>query len=228
MLIGCNSRTDGIVRMKECFCHSRIFALIFSGRFFCGVTTMQNHGNLTVRQKIQQITVSGLFTALSFVLMLLFRIPLFTPFYELEFSDFPLLMCAFVVGPSYSLVSLFIVSILQMLTVSSFSGIIGFIMHFVSSAAMIMIVYFIRKRINGIKGVIISAIAGILVMTAVMIPMNIWLTSVFMKLPVNKFIDGYIGVCIAFNVIKSLCNIILFNILYPVVLKQYNKMFNKK
>ncbi len=189
---------------------------------------MLNNKKLTMRQKIQRITVAAIFTALSFVLMLLFRIPLFTSFYELEFSDFPLLMCAFVVGPAYSLVSLSIVSILQMLTVSSFSGIIGFVMHFVSSAAMILLVYFVRNRINGLKGVIISAIAGILVMTVVMIPMNIWLTSVFMKLPVNEFIDGYIVVCIAFNVIKSLCNIVLFNILYPFILKQYDKMFNKK
>ena len=100
-------------------------------------------------------------------------------------------------------------------------------MHFVSSSAMILLVYFVKKHINGIKGVIISAIAGILVMTAVMIPMNIWLASEFMQLPAKEFISGYIGVCIAFNVIKSLANIVLFNILYPVILKQYNKLFNK-
>ena len=189
---------------------------------------LAKRNQLTLRQKIQRLTVAAVFTAISFILMLLFRIPLFTSFYELEFSDFPLLMCAFVVSPVYSVLALFIVSILQMLTVSSFSGLIGFVMHFVSSVAMILLVYFVRKRINGIKGVIISAFAGILVMTAVMIPMNIWLASEFMQLPAKEFISGYIGVCIAFNVIKSLCNIVLFNILYPVILKQYNKLFNKE
>ncbi len=214
--------------MKECFASFCDFRPVFSGRFFYGVIILSKHNQLTTRQKIQQLTVAAVFTAISFILMLLFRIPLFTPFYELEFSDFPLLLCAFVVSPMYSIAALFIVSILQMLTVSSFSGIIGFVMHFVSSAAMILLVYFVKKRINGLKGVIISAIAGILVMTAVMIPMNIWLASEFMQLPAKKFVSGYIGVCIAFNVIKSLCNIALFNILYPVILKQYNKLLNKK
>ncbi len=158
--------------------------------------------------------------------MMTVRFPIFpsAAFYEMEFSDVPILICAGVLGPVYALVSLFVVCLIQTLTVSASSGIIGFLMHFLSSGLMILAMYFIKKKINGFKGVIISAICGVLVVVVVMIPMNIWLTSVFMALPVTEFIKGFLGVCIAFNLIKAGSNVILYNILSPVLEKQYKKI----
>lgn len=178
--------------------------------------------------KIEKMCVAGLLAALSFVLMLVLRFPLFTAFYELEFSDFPLLVCACAVGPAYSICALLAVCFIQTLTVSTSSGIIGFVMHFVSSAAMILIVYFVKTKLGGIKGIIVSAICGVAVMTAIMIPMNFWLTTKFMALPIEEFIKGYLVVCVAFNVIKSLSNIILFNVTVHGISKQFDKVFIKR
>lgn len=187
---------------------------------------MKNKKNYTNKQKLQRLTTAAVLTALSLVLMATVRFPLFTAFYELEFSDFPLLICASLLGPVYSIVSLFVVCLIQTLFFSSASGFIGFVMHFVSSSLMILAVYFIRKAIKGLKGVVISGVCGALIMTLVMIPMNIWLTSVFMSLPIEDFVAGYLGLCVAFNLVKSGANIILFSVLSPTIKKQYNKLFN--
>lgn len=182
----------------------------------------------TSKQKLQRLTTAAVLTALSLVLMVTIRFPLFTAFYEMEFADLPLLICSAVLGPVYALVSLLVVCIIQTLTVSASSGIIGFFMHFLSSGLLIITLYFLRKAIKGVKGVIVSGVCGAIVVVLVMIPMNIWLTSEFMHLPVNEFVSGYLGVCIAFNLVKAGSNIILFSLLSPTIKKQYNKLFKIK
>ncbi len=182
--------------------------------------------NYTNKQKLQRLTIAAVLTALSVVLMMTVRFSIFpaAPFYEMEFSDVPILICSGVLGPVYSLVSLFAVCLIQTLTVSASSGIIGFLMHFLSSGLMIIAMYFVKKHITGLKGIIISAICGVAIVVIVMIPMNIWLTSEFMALPLNEFIKGFLGVCVAFNLIKAGSNIIIYNIISPAVEKQYKKL----
>lgn len=185
--------------------------------------------NYTNRQKLQRLTTAGILSALSIVLMVTIRFSIFpsAPFYEMEFSDVPILICASVLGPVYALVSLFVVCLIQTLTVSASSGFIGFLMHFLSSGLMILVMYFVRKKLKGFKGIILSAVLGIITVILVMIPMNMWLTSEFMNLAVADFIKGFLGVCIAFNGIKAGSNIIIYNIFAPKITKEYNKLFNK-
>ena len=188
---------------------------------------MKSKSNYTNKQKLQRLTTAGVLAALSLVLMVTIRFPVFpsAPFYEMEFADVPILVCSAVLGPVYALISLFVVCLVQTLTVSASSGIIGFLMHFLSSGLMILTLYFIKKKISGVKGAIVSGICGVIVVVLVMIPMNIWLTSVFMNLDFNAFIKGFLGVCVAFNLIKAGGNILIYNLIAPVVLKEYKKLF---
>ena len=187
---------------------------------------MKNKSNLTNKQKLQRLTTAGVLAALSLVLMVTIRFPIFpsAAFYEMEFADVPILVCSAVLGPVYALVSLFVVCLVQALTVSASSGIIGFLMHFLSSGLMILTLYFIKKKISGIKGAIVSGICGVIVVVLVMIPMNIWLTSVFMNLDFSAFIKGFLGVCVGFNLIKAGSNVLVYNIIAPVVLREYKKL----
>lgn len=176
------------------------------------------------RSRLIKLTTAAVLTALSLVFTFTVRFPMFTSFYEMEFSDFPVLITTFLLGPAYGIVSLFAVCLIQATTVSASSGIIGFLMHFVSSGAMILIVYFIRKKLGGIKGAVISGVLGVAVMVLIMIPMNIWLTTVFMGLPVNEFVKGFLGVCIAFNLIKASANVLIFSLTFPTLKKQFEKL----
>ena len=183
----------------------------------------------TSKQQIQRLTTAAVLAALSLVLMVTVRFPVFpsATFYEMEFADVPILICSSVLGPVYSLVTLLVVCIIQTLTVSSSSGIIGFLMHFLSSGLMIITISLLRKRVSGLKGIILSSLMGVIVVVIVMIPMNIWLTSVFMNLAVTDFVKGFLGVCVAFNLIKAGSNILLFNIISPKITQEYNKLFKK-
>ncbi len=181
----------------------------------------------TNKQNLQRLTTAAILCALSIVLMATVRFSIFpsAAFYEMEFSDVPILLCSSLIGPVYSLVSLFVVCLIQALTVSAGSGYIGFVMHFVSSALTILVVYFIKKGIQGVKGVIISNIIGAITMTLVMIPMNMWLVSVFMGIDVKGFIAGFLGVCVAFNLIKATCNLTIYSLILMPVKKEFDKLF---
>lgn len=185
--------------------------------------------NYTNKQKLQRLTTAGVLAALSLVLMATVRFPIFpsAPFYEMEFSDVPILLCSSILGPVYSLITLFIVCLIQTLFFSSSSGIIGFIMHLVSSGLTILVVWFIRRKINGIKGVLISDVLGVIVMTLIMIPMNMWMVSEFMGIDVKGFINGFLAVCIGFNLIKASVNLTIYSLISPIITKEFNKLFNK-
>ncbi len=171
-------------------------------------------------KKLQRLTIAAVLSALSLVLMATIRFPIFpsAAFYEMEFSDVPILICSGLLGPVYSIVSLFIVCLIQTLFFSSSSGFIGFVMHFVSSGLMIIVVYLIRKAIKGFKGIVLSDICGVIVMTLIMIPMNMWLVSEFMNIDVKGFIEGFLWVCVGFNLIKATSNVVIYTVLTPKIL----------
>lgn len=100
-------------------------------------------------------------------------------------------------------------------------------MHLVSSGLTILVVWFIRRKINGIKGVLISDVLGVIVMTLIMIPMNMWMVSEFMGIDVKGFINGFLAVCIGFNLIKASVNLTIYSLISPIITKEFNKLFNK-
>lgn len=186
--------------------------------------------SVSSKEKIRRVTVTAVLSALSIVLMATIRFPLFpsAAFYEMEFSDIPILVCSGLFGPVYALISLFTVCLIQAITVSSASGIIGFLMHFLSSGFMVLVIWLYRKKVPGKKGIILSSLAGVTVMTFVMIPMNIWMVGVFMNIDTVEFLKTYMLVCVGFNVIKSAINITVYNLIIPKLKKEFNKLSGKK
>ncbi len=184
---------------------------------------------ISKKDQIRRITICAVLSALSLVLMITIRFPIFpsAAFYEMEFSDVPILVCSGLFGPVYAIISLFVVCLIQALTVSASSGFIGFVMHFLSSGLMIITLYYLRKSIKGVKGVIVSSILGVIVMTLVMIPMNMWLVGEFMNVDVKGFVEGFLAVCVGFNLIKASLNVTIYNLISPVVNKEFAKIIGK-
>jgi len=88
-------------------------------------------------------------------------------------------------------------------------------------------IYLLRKKFSGLKGVLVSSLCGVIVVVIVMIPMNIWLASAFMHMDAISFIKGFLGVCVAFNFIKAGANVLIYNLIAPTLLKEYEKISRK-
>jgi len=180
----------------------------------------------------------AMLTALSVVLIAVIRFPIFpnANFLEYDPADIPVLIGAMMLGPIPGIIILFVASLIQAMTVSSGSGIIGFFMHFIASSALVLVSSLIYRKKKTILSLVIGLILGTLAMVAVMIPLNL----IFIP-PLVEMTTGFaittkdvaamiVPTIIPFNLIKAGINsAITFAVFTPIshVLKKYIKVGKK-
>ncbi len=165
-------------------------------------------------------------TALSVVLVCTVHIPLIpaAPFLEYDAADIPVLIGSLLLGPVSGMVVLLAVCIIQAITVSASSGWIGFLMHFIASSVLIIIPSVIYKRKKTTSSLIIGLILGTVAMAAVMIPLNLIFTGIFLGAGTQAVIEMLIPAIIPFNLLKAGINsAVTFAVFVPVsgILKKY-------
>lgn len=169
----------------------------------------------------KKIAVLAVMSAISLILVFCLHIPIFpvAPFLEYDPADIPIIMCTYIFGPSTGLILTFVVCVLQGVTVSAQSGIIGILMHFVATGSFVIVSGLLFKYLNKTKlttlpNLIISTVCGIIAWVAMMILWNIWLTPVFMGIPREAVYQLMLPAILPFNVIKPTVNATLACILY--------------
>lgn len=112
----------------------------------------------------RRVAVVGLFSAISGVLMY-FEIPLpFAPsFYELDFSEIPVMICAFAMGPSAGVTAELCKVLLKLVLKGTSTAFVGDLANFVVGCSMILpasIVYYIKKsKKMALSGLITGTLA---------------------------------------------------------------------
>lgn len=161
----------------------------------------ENTASLPTQQsKTRRLVIMAMLSAISIVLVLLIRIPLIpaAPFLEYDMADVPVLLAAFMISPSAGLLVLFVVSTIQAFLLGG-NGVIGLIMHFFASGALVLASSLIYKASNQKRGsLIVGLVAGSLLMTLLMIPLNfIFTPKVMMDVPIGEaagiFFHGLFG-----------------------------------
>ncbi len=165
----------------------------------------------------KKITLIGLISCVAY-LSSFFNIPI--SFLSYEIKDIIITLGSIYLGAFYSIVICFVVSILEMITISS-SGVIGFIMNFLSSCFYILpICYFYKKGGHIIKGIII----GTITMSIGMFIFNIFMTPLYLKVPLKETLNLLFTLITPFNIIKGALNGFLIYLLYKPLLKALKKM----
>lgn len=154
---------------------------------------------------IKRITNIGVMSALSFVLMLTIRFPLFLPFLIYEPGDIPILIISFLYGPVPALISTAILSVFMALF-TGLGGPFGAVMHFIATGTLVAVAGFIYKKYHSKKGAIIGLIAGSLSMTIVMAAANVFLNPIFYGIPKEKTLEMLLPGIIPFNLTKAFIN----------------------
>ncbi|MBQ7121400.1 MAG: ECF transporter S component [Clostridia bacterium] len=185
------------------------------------------------QEKVLELCLMAMLTAVSVVLVTTIRFPLIPAanFLEYEPADIPVLIGGMMLGPIHGLIILLVTCAIQAITVSSTSGIIGFLMHFIASSALVLVVSLIYRKKKTVLSLIIGLIAGSLAMTAVMIPLNIiFIPLLFPAVTTETVIGMLIPAIIPFNLLKAGINsVITFAVFTPIahVLKKYIKVEKK-
>ena len=162
---------------------------------------------------VDRLVKLGVLAALS-CLMMLIRFPLFLPFLEYDMADIPILIGAFLYGPWWGLLLTGVVCILQGLTVSAASGVIGMLMHFFATGALVIVAGLLYRRFHTIRGALLSLVCGAVTMIVLMIPLNLVFTGLFMGTPVDVIAGLLLPAIIPFNAVKAFLNALITFLLY--------------
>lgn len=157
------------------------------------------------QNRTRVITQMAVLAAMSIVLIAFIHFPIFpaAPFLEYDPADIPIFIGAFMFGPGLGLVLTAVVCVLQGLTVSSASGIIGIMMHFFATGSFVLVAGLIYRKKHTITGAVIALLCGTLTMTAVMVLWNLIFTPIFMGTPIEAVKQMLVPVIIPFNLLKA-------------------------
>ena len=156
----------------------------------------------------------AMMTAVSLVLLFLVRLPWPpAPFLVYDPADVPIYITAFAFGPAEGLIVTLIVCLLQAFGFGG-DGFYGFIMHFVATG-IVAVVIGMMYRNNKTKKTAIKALAvGVIVTVIVMCIMNLIVTPAYMGAPRSAVLAMLPTVIIPFNLVKAGANSLLTALLY--------------
>ncbi|MBR2325010.1 MAG: ECF transporter S component [Clostridia bacterium] len=168
--------------------------------------------------KIDTRTVVGVavFSALAFVLSLVIRFPVM--FLTFDVKDAIICTSAFIYGPIAAPIVALLTALLELITNISGTGLYGFLMNFLSSAALSTVASLVYRKWRTLNGAIVSMLAAVIAMVAVMMGANLLITPYYMTggsvAAVAKLIPS---VLLPFNLAKGLLNAAITLLIYKPI-----------
>jgi riboflavin transporter FmnP len=133
-----------------------------------------------MKSKIRPIAVSGVLSAISFILMFVdFSVPVIPSFVKMDVSDFPGLVGAFALGPGYGAAICLVKNILHFILDNSGTGGVGELSNFVLSASFVVAAGIIYRLERNKRGAVIGALFGALIMGLISIYSNMFVVYPF-------------------------------------------------
>ena len=169
------------------------------------------------------IATLAMLAAIAYIVMLLSHlIPVFSfipsaPFLKYDPKDVIIAVGGFIMGPMAALAVTVVVSLIEMVTIST-TGIIGFVMNVLSTAAFACTASAIYKKNRTMTGAILGLLAGVVTMTVVMLLWNYLITPLYMHVDRAVIVNMLLPAFLPFNFIKAILNAALTLLIYkPVV-----------
>lgn len=162
-------------------------------------------------RNIRTVIAVGVFCALAYICTVVFHFR--ASFLTFDLKDAVMTVGAMVFGPAYGAAMAFIVSLVEMLTISS-TGIYGFIMNVIASLAFVCIGSAIYRGRRTLAGGILGMTASSVAMTAVMLAANLVITPFYMHVTVSEVAVLIPTLLLPFNLVKAIFNSALVFILY--------------
>ena len=175
------------------------------------------------RMSTKTFAAMGMLCAIAFVAKLISSVfPMVSGFLSFDLKDVIIVIGGFMMGPIPAMIISVVVSFIEMITISS-TGPIGFIMNVLASCSFACVAAVIYHRNRKMSGAITGLIAGVLVMTGVMILWNWLITPLYMNVPREVVAGMLAAVFLPFNLIKGGINATLAMLLYKPIVNSLRK-----
>ena len=181
-----------------------------------------------MNEKVRKLVTMAMLAALSIVLVYVIHFPIFpaASFLEYDPADIPILIGTFAYGPLAGVLLTVVVSVIQGMTVSSGSGLMGIAMHIFATSILVLVAGNIYRVKHTKKGAVLALICGVLAMTAGMVVFN-FITPYFITPDLadtaavaanREFVKTLlVPVIVPFNLIKAGVNSVVTFLVYKTV-----------
>jgi len=166
------------------------------------------------KKELKKLSVVAMLCAVAYLCMFLFKFKI--SFLTFDFKDAFLAIISFLYGPVYSVASAVIVAFFEFLSVSD-TGIYGFLMNAISSAAFAGACGLLYKYKRTFTGAVVGAVVAVLFMTAVMLVANWLITPYYMGVERGQVAAMIPTLLLPFNLIKGFVNMSITLILYKPI-----------
>ena len=123
----------------------------------------------------QKMIYTAMLAALAGALMSLeISVPMMPPFYKLDFSELPVLICAFYLGPVSGVVCEFLKVLLKLLLKGTSTAFVGDLANFLVGCSFVLPAAIVYQKTLSKKGAVVSLAVGTAVMTVFGIFFNAW------------------------------------------------------
>ena len=178
------------------------------------------------RSRIKNLAFMGIFTALAYVTALVIRFPV-PPFLTLDMKDAVIAIGAMACGPVSAIVMTAAVALLEFISVGD-TGVYGLIMDILSSVGFAFTAALIYKYKKTFTGAIVSLIASVLTMTAVMLLANLLITPYYMGVSVAAVRGLIPKLLFPFNLLKGMLNAGVVALLYKPLTGALDRVLGNK
>nr|WP_330393078.1 ECF transporter S component [Anaerostipes sp. 992a] len=178
---------------------------------------------------VRTITMTGLFGALSAVLMMFsFNVPLMPSFIKMDFSELPALIAAFSMGPLSGVMVCLVKNLINLMF--STTGGVGELSNFILGCAFVMPAGLVYKKNKNKKSAFVGALLGAVIMAVFSVFSNYFVVypvyTMFMPLEailgmyqaIYSGIDNLLEALIIFNMpftfIKGMCSVLITFVIY--------------
>ena len=174
--------------------------------------------------KARDLTILALLAAVAYVVMYLSKlIPVnVLGFLNFDLKDVIICIAGFLFGPLAAAGVSLVVSLIEMITVSS-TGFWGLLMNVLSTCAFVCCAAWFYQRHRTIRGAVVGLVIGVLLMTAVMLLWNYLITPIYMKVPREQIVGLLVPIFLPFNLIKGGINATLTLLLYKPIVNALRK-----
>ena len=159
---------------------------------------------------IRRITVTAILTAMAFILMYLeVPLPLMPPFLKFDFSEIPVLVGAFALGPVWGIVIELLKNLIH-LPITATMG-IGELSNFITGSIFVGFSGLVYQKLHTRKGAAVSMAIGTLALAVIAVPVNAFINLPLYGSVMNFPMEAIIGSSAKVNpLIKDELTLLLF------------------
>lgn len=171
--------------------------------------------------KTKKITMLGMLSAIAYIVMVFLRVPV-VEWLQYDPKDIIITIGGFIAGPVSAVLISFVVSFIEMFTVSD-TGFIGFIMNMLASCAFACTASVLYKKKHTIKGAVLGLALGVILTTIIMLLWNYLITPIYMGYPREAVAAMLVPVFLPFNLIKCTLNMAFTLLIYKPIITALRK-----